>query len=117
MVSCALKRLMRALDSSLNWSQINRTVQPRPEGYFAARGILRARLGARLTGLFALGLSQAEDSMHQYRSFSVGGWQAALVRLARGLCGLVDGAQWFGPAREAHTKPWAQPTAPRNSAS
>ncbi|CAE7203735.1 COX15 [Symbiodinium sp. KB8] len=30
-----------------------------PLGYFAARGVLRARLGARLTGLFGLGLSQA----------------------------------------------------------
>ena len=30
-----------------------------PLGYFAVRGIVRARLGARLTGLFGLGLSQA----------------------------------------------------------
>lgn len=30
-----------------------------PLVYFAGRGVLRARLGANLTGLFALGLSQA----------------------------------------------------------
>ena len=52
-----------------------------PLVYFAGRGILRARLGLNLTGLFALGLSQA----------FVGWWMVrpgSLVRLGRGSCNL-----------------------------